>query len=186
MDEAGITQEDPVAVRRRRSDAEQNYSRIVEAAVLALRADPRATIDEIAARSGVARVTIYRHFGSRQNLVAAAERQAREEADANERDALRAAGELSAGPTSLSVVDVLNKVPPHLVGDQIIAEARRLDGVSSAALYLVDIDGSRMLLLAGSPEFPRPAAGPARRGTRAAARGCPEPAASRPRTSSPG
>jgi len=54
----------------------------------------------------------------------------------------------------LSVVDVLNKVPPHLVGDQIVAEARRLDGVSSAALYLVDIDGSRMLLLAGSPEFP--------------------------------
>ncbi len=83
-----------------------------------------------------------------------------------------------AGPTSLSVVNVLNKVPPHLVGDQIIAEARRLDGVSSAALYLVDIDGSRMLLLAGSPEFPAPAAGPARRGTRAVARGCPGPAAS--------
>ncbi len=49
---------------------------------------------------------------------------------------------------------MLNKVPPHLVGDQIVAEARRLDGVSSAALYLVDIDGSRLLLLAGSPEFP--------------------------------
>ena len=86
--------------------------------------------------------------------MAAAQRQAREEADTNERDALRAAGELSGGPTPFSAVDVLNKVPPHLVGDQIVAEARRLDGVSSAALYLVDIDGSRLLLLAGSPEFP--------------------------------
>ena len=154
MNDPGGTRSGALADRHRRSDAEQNYSRIVEAAVLALRDDPRATIDEIASRSGVARVTIYRHFGSRQNLVAAAERQAREEADTNERDALRAAGSWRGGPTSLSVVNVLNKVPPHLVGDQIVAEARRLDGVSSAALYLVDIDGSRMLLLAGSPEFP--------------------------------
>jgi serine phosphatase RsbU (regulator of sigma subunit) len=152
--DGGLARENAREVRRRRADAELNYARIVEAAVLAMREDPRATIDEVAARSGVARVTIYRHFGSRQNLMAAAERHAREEADANERDALRTAGELSGGPTPLSVVDILNKVPPHLVGDQIVAEARRLDGVSSAALYLVDIDGSRLLLLAGSPEFP--------------------------------
>ena len=154
MDDGGGRRDDAGEGRRRRADAELNYSRIIEAAVLALRDDPRATIDEVAARSGVARVTIYRHFGSRQKLMAAAERHAREEADANERDALRSAGELSGGPTPLSVVDILNKVPPHLVGDQIVAEARRLDGVSSAALYLVDIDGSRLLLLAGSPEFP--------------------------------
>ena len=154
VDDGDGMQQDVGEARRRRADAELNYSRIIEAAVLALRDDPRATIDDVAARSGVARVTIYRHFGSRGKLMAAAERHAREEADTNERDALRAAGELSGGPTSLSVVDILNKVPPHLVGDQIVAEARRLDGVSSAALYLVDIDGSRLLLLAGSPEFP--------------------------------
>ena len=154
MDDEGGAQHEAGEGRRRRADAELNYSRIIEAAVLALRDDPRATIDEVAARSGVARVTIYRHFGSRRKLMAAAERHAREEADTNERDALRAAGELSGGPTPLSVVDILNKVPPHLVGDQIVAEARRNDGVSSAALYLVDIDGSRLLLLAGSPEFP--------------------------------
>ena len=97
MNDPGGTRSGALADRHRRSDAEQNYSRIVEAAVLALRDDPRATIDEIASGSGVARVTIYRHFGSRQNLVAAAERQAREEADTNERDALRAAASWRVG-----------------------------------------------------------------------------------------
>ena len=49
---------------------------------------------------------------------------------------------------------MLNKVPPHLLGDQIVAEAQRLVGVSSVALYLVDIDGTMLLRLAGSKEFP--------------------------------
>jgi serine phosphatase RsbU (regulator of sigma subunit) len=143
------------SARRPRGDAELNYGRIVEAAVRALRDDPEATIDQIAARGRIGRATIYRHFGSRAELVRVAERQAREEADANERDALRPPGELSGGPVPLNVADVLNKVPPHLVGEQIVAEVRRRGRVSSAALYLVDIDGSRLLRLAGSEEFPR-------------------------------
>ena len=49
---------------------------------------------------------------------------------------------------------MLNKVPPHLLGDQIVAEAQRLVGVRSVALYLVDIDGTMLLRLAGSKEFP--------------------------------
>ena len=49
---------------------------------------------------------------------------------------------------------MLNKVPPHLLGDQIVSEAQRLSGVTSVALYLVDIDGTLLLRLAGAEEFP--------------------------------
>jgi len=62
------------------------------------------------------------------------------------------------------VTRVLDEVPPHLVPDQLVAEARRAAGVS-VALYVVDIDGSQLLRLAGSAEFPAqldapPAIGP--------------------------
>jgi serine phosphatase RsbU (regulator of sigma subunit) len=141
--------------RRRRSDAEQNFSRIVESAVRLFKEDGDVSVDDVAAAAEVSRATVYRHFGSRRELVAAAQRQAREQADANVRDALRPAGELAAsGPAPLDVADVLNKVPPHLVADQIVAEGQRIAQGASVALYLVDIDGSRLLRHAGSQEFP--------------------------------
>ncbi len=56
-------------------------------------------------------------------------------------------------PLTLEVTRVLDEVPPHLVPDQLVAEARRAAGVS-VALYVVDIDGSHLLRLAGSEEFP--------------------------------
>jgi serine phosphatase RsbU (regulator of sigma subunit) len=67
-------------------------------------------------------------------------------------------------PLALEVTRVLDEVPPHLVPDQLVAEARRAAGVA-VALYVVDIDGSHLLRLAGSPEFPEridhpPALGP--------------------------
>jgi serine phosphatase RsbU (regulator of sigma subunit) len=146
---------EPTTARRRRADAEQNYGRIVEAAVRLLREDPDVGLDAIATAAGVGRATVYRHFHGRRELVAVARRQALDAADANEHDALRPPGELaSGGPSPLDVADVLNKVPPHLLGQQIVAEAQRIAGVSSVALYLVDIDGSRLLRLAGSAEFP--------------------------------
>ena len=65
---------------------------------------------------------------------------------------------------ALEVTRILDEVPPHLVPDQLVAEARRAAGVA-VALYVVDIDGSHLLRLAGSPEFPErienpPALGP--------------------------
>jgi serine phosphatase RsbU (regulator of sigma subunit) len=51
------------------------------------------------------------------------------------------------------VTHVLDEVPPHLVPDQLVAEARRAAGVP-VALYVVDIDGSQLVRLAGSEDFP--------------------------------
>jgi serine phosphatase RsbU (regulator of sigma subunit) len=137
-----------------RSDAEHNAARVLLAAVELLRSRPDASVEDVAEAAGVSRATVYRHFRSRVELVAAAQEHALQSVDANQRDALRPPGELSGGPTPLDVADVLNKVPPHLLGDQIVAEAQRLTGVSSVAIYLVDIDGTRLWRLAGAPEFP--------------------------------
>jgi serine phosphatase RsbU (regulator of sigma subunit) len=152
---------DGTSARRRRADAEQNYGRIVESAARLLRQDPDVTLDAIAAAAGLGRATVYRHFHGRRELVAVARRHAQDAIDANEHDALRPAGELDSGGSSpLDVADVLNKVPPHLLGEQIVAEARRIAGVSSVALYLVDVDGSRLLRTSGSAEFPEELAAP--------------------------
>jgi serine phosphatase RsbU (regulator of sigma subunit) len=140
--------------RRRRADAEVNRERIVQAAMELLQAEPDASLEEIAGAAGLSRATIYRHFSSRSQLDAAARERARETSDANQTDALRPPGELAGGPTPLDVADVLNKVPPHLLGEQIVSEAQRLAGVTSVALYVIDIDGTRLLRLAGSAEFP--------------------------------
>jgi serine phosphatase RsbU (regulator of sigma subunit) len=143
-----------LSARRRRADAEQNYARIVEAAVRLLKEAPDVSIDQVAAAAGVGRATVYRHFRTRGELVAIARRQAQDELEADARAGLGRAGDQAALPTRSDVADVLDGVPPHLVGEQIVAEARRLAEASSAALYVVDIDGSRLLRLAGSEEFP--------------------------------
>ena len=152
---------DGASGRHRRADAERNYARIVETAVRLLDQDPDASLDAIAAAAGVGRATVYRHFSGRRDLVAVARRQSLDAADANEHDALRLGGDLgTGGPSLLDVADVFNKVPPHLLGEQIVAEAQRIAGVSSVALYLIDIDGSRLLRAAGSLEFPDELAAP--------------------------
>ena len=140
---------------RARRDARANRTRILNVADELLRGDPDVTVDEIAAAAGVGRATVYRHFTSRTGLVTALRAYTTARADANVRDALRPPGELaSSGPVPLDVADVLNKVPPHLLGEQIVAEAQRLAGVRSVSLYLIDIDGTRLQRAAGSQEFP--------------------------------
>jgi len=53
----------------------------------------------------------------------------------------------------LDIARVLDEVPPHLFPEQLVAEGRRIGG-GPVALYVLDIDGSHLLRLAGPEEFP--------------------------------
>lgn len=68
--------------RRRRSDAEQNRSAILQAATEALNAQPGASMEDIAAAAGVSRQTIYAHFPSRELLLNSVVARATEEVSA--------------------------------------------------------------------------------------------------------
>ena len=177
--EAAHSPEDPGAQApqtepaRRRADAVASRRRILDAAAT-LAGDRRTTMAEIAAAAGVGRSTLYRHFATREALSAALAEEADEEHDAGPGQQpsrrlaslpYQAPGRLGrAQPLALEVTHVLDEVPPHLIADQLVAEARRAAGVA-VALYIVDIDGSQLIRLAGSEDFPEtldapPALGP--------------------------
>jgi serine phosphatase RsbU (regulator of sigma subunit)/DNA-binding phage protein len=152
-----------------RSDALASRERILAAAET-LAGDRRTSMVEIAAAAGVGRSTLYRHFPSREALQRALddrERSVPSSVPTGQVATLpfQAPGHLGRErPLALEVTRVLDEVPPHSVPDQLVAEARRAGGVA-VALYVVDIDGSHLLRLAGSEEFPAslpepPALGP--------------------------
>lgn len=154
-----------------RADAASSRKRILDAAV-ALAGDRRVSMLEVAAAAGVGRSTLYRHFPTRQALEAARQGQVDESAAGVSRSSrdlapgpYRAPGRLGRhSPLALEVTHVLDEVPPHLVPDQLVAEARRVAGVA-VALYIVDIAGGYLVRLAGSEDFPAeleapPALGP--------------------------
>ena len=62
-------------------------------------------------------------------------------------------------PVPLDVARVLDAVPAALLPEQLIAEARRLVEVP-VALYVIDIDGTHLLRLAGTDDFPQRLAAP--------------------------
>lgn len=55
-----------------RADARRNREAVVSAALRLFRTDPTATVAQVARAAGVGRVTLYGHFATREQLVAAA------------------------------------------------------------------------------------------------------------------
>jgi serine phosphatase RsbU (regulator of sigma subunit) len=143
-----------------RSDALASRLRILRAARM-LGGDRHVTMAQLAAAAKVGRSTLYRHFPTRQAIEQALTEFEDRDLGGPSRPSgrvatlsYRAPGPLGReAPLALEVTRVLDEVPPHLVPDQLVAEARRAGGVP-VALYVVDIDGSHLLRLAGSEEFP--------------------------------
>jgi serine phosphatase RsbU (regulator of sigma subunit) len=130
-----------------RADAERSRARILDAAARLFEREPRATMAAVAQAAGVGRSTLHRHFPTRRDLARALERRTAGEAPA----AALPAGRLGrAEPLPLEALHVLDEIPPHLMAEQLVAEARRVAGVP-VALYVIDIDGSGLLRLAGEP-----------------------------------
>ena len=164
---------------RRRADAERSRERILDAARGLLAREPRATMAEVAAAARVGRSTLHCHFATRQDLTDALAKTAPPTAPPQLDEAetgrfwppvdargpavdavplppappgLKPPGRLGrAEPLPLEAIHVLDEIPPHLVADQLVAEARRMAGIP-VALYVIDIDGSGLLRLAGEEE----------------------------------
>src|SRR5919202_5633125 len=87
---------------------------------------------------------------------------------------IRPPGELrSAAPPLLDVVRALDEVPPALLPEPVAAEATRLSG-GPVGLYVLDIDGTHLLRLAGRDDFPARLAAPLALGPELAEDGLPD------------
>jgi serine phosphatase RsbU (regulator of sigma subunit) len=141
-----------MASSNRREDARRNRERIVKAAGRVLAQSPSASLEDVAAAAGVSRTTIYRHFPDRDSLIAASEDEPRTAlVDA---DGLVPPGGLGRErPVPLDPIHVLDLVAPSVLPEQLVAEAQRL-AQRPLALYVVDIDGSHLLRIAGPDRFP--------------------------------
>lgn len=89
-----------------RRDANKNRRALLEASAHVLAADPTASMDEIAARAGLGRATVYRHVAGRDELV-------QEVAEAALASAARAVR--TAAPDDGPALDALRRVLTALV-----------------------------------------------------------------------
>jgi len=136
-----------------RADALRNRERILDAAERMLERSPSASLSEIASAAGVSRSTLHRRFVSRDALIAALEDRPHDTATAPDTSPLPAGRLGRERPVSLDAIHVFDVVPPAVLPDQLIAEAQRIAKVP-VALYVLDIDGSHLLHMAGPKRLP--------------------------------
>jgi serine phosphatase RsbU (regulator of sigma subunit) len=143
----------------KRADAMRNRERILDAGERLLERSPSATLADIAAAAGVARSTLHRRFASRADLLSAL-RDRPQETALDRPAGVLPTGRLGRGrPVSLDAIHVFDVVPPALLPEQLVAEAQRLAKVP-VALYVLDIDGSHLLHMAGPKRLGRKLAAP--------------------------
>jgi serine phosphatase RsbU (regulator of sigma subunit) len=143
MGQAKDKQADP-----RRADALRNDERILDAAKRLLDQSPNATLSDIAAAAGVSRSSLYRRYANRDQLVAVLESRPQDGNSRGSRDPLPPGQLGRQRPLPLDAIHVFDVVPPALLPQQLVAEAQRIAEVP-VALYVLDIDGSHLLHMAG-------------------------------------
>jgi serine phosphatase RsbU (regulator of sigma subunit) len=136
-----------------RTDAVRNRERILEAAAHLLGRSASTTLAEVAAAAGVSRSTLYRHFSSRQELITALRERPERRGEYGAGEQLPAGSLGRERPVPLDAIQVFDLVSPEALPEQIVAEAQRIAGVR-VALYVVDIDGSHLLRVAGANQLP--------------------------------
>jgi serine phosphatase RsbU (regulator of sigma subunit) len=137
----------------RRADALRNRSRILEVAAHLLEQAPSTTLAEIAAAAGTSRSTLYRRFESRQALIEEIRERPRE-TGTPQTDGVLPPGHLGRERSvALDAIQVFDVVSPPALPEQLVAESERIAGVP-LALYVLDIDGSHLLRVAGADRLP--------------------------------
>jgi serine phosphatase RsbU (regulator of sigma subunit) len=137
----------------RRADALRNRERVLDAAERMLERSPSASLAEIATAAGVSRSTLHRRFATRDALLAALEDRPHGGPSESHTKPMPT-GMLGRGrPVSLDAIRVFDVVSPAVLPEQLVAEAQRVAKVP-VALYVLDIDGTHLLHVAGSNRLP--------------------------------